>query len=89
MPEHLDALAARFDALGDFTTAGIETALREVAKAAGLKPATLIHGTRLAATGRSAGPGLFDILALLDRADAATRLRRAASAIGTRPGSAG
>ncbi|MBX6722554.1 MAG: glutamate--tRNA ligase [Dactylosporangium sp.] len=58
--------------------AAIESAYREEAERAGLKAAALIHPTRLALTGRTVGPGLFALMALLPRDEVIDRLRRAA-----------
>ncbi|MBX5437881.1 MAG: hypothetical protein IRZ33_11840, partial [Alicyclobacillaceae bacterium] len=38
-----------------------------------------IHPTRLALTGVTVGPGLFDVMALLGRDECVSRLRRAAA----------
>ena len=48
-----------------------------VADATGVKAATLIHAVRVAVTGRTASPGLFEVLALLGRER--TRARMAAA----------
>ena len=54
--------------------ATLETGLRELAEARGVKAATLIHGTRLAMTGRMVSPGLFEMLVLLGRERVVARL---------------
>jgi glutamyl-tRNA synthetase len=63
----LQELRAAFDALDPFTTTTTEQALRSVAERHTLKPAALIHATRVAVTGRAASPGLFEVLEILGR----------------------
>jgi glutamyl-tRNA synthetase len=69
--EGIDGVLARLDAsfaeLSEFDSASTEAALRTVADATGVKAATVIHAVRVAVTGRTASPGLFDVLALLGR----------------------
>jgi len=67
MHDHFVALAAAFDGLDSFDVASSETALRSTAEARGVKAATLIHAVRVAVTGKTASPGLFEVLALLGR----------------------
>ena len=57
-----------------FDVASIEAALRATAEARGVKAATLIHAVRVAVTGKSVSPGLFEVLALLGRERVHTRL---------------
>ena len=45
----------------------LEAALRALAAERGIKPAALIHATRVAVTGRAVSPGLFEVLELLGR----------------------
>ena len=52
----------------------LETALRPVAEARGVKAASLIHASRVAVTGKTVSPGLFDVLALLGRTRVHERL---------------
>src|SRR5439155_558115 len=72
--DHLAALDAALTALETFDPASTEAALRAVAEARGVKAASLIHAARVAVTGRSASPGLFEVLALLGRARVHARL---------------
>ena len=53
--------------------------LRSVAEARGIKPAQLIHATRVAITGRSVSPGLYEVLELIGRARSCARIEHAAS----------
>jgi glutamyl-tRNA synthetase len=67
MIDHLRALDAAFASLPAFDAASTEAALRATAEARGVKAASLIHATRVAITGKTASPGLFDVLALVGR----------------------
>ncbi len=64
---HLAALVDAFDALPDFDEASVEAAMRGTATARGIKAGALIHATRVAVTGRTNSPGLFDVLVWLGR----------------------
>jgi glutamyl/glutaminyl-tRNA synthetase len=58
-----DALSAA----ASFDPAALESTLRSIATAAGIKPALLIHATRVAIVGQTASPGLFEVLELVGR----------------------
>ena len=74
----IEALAAQFEALPSFGASDLETALRSTAEQRGMKAGPLIHATRVAVTGRSNSPGLFDVLELVGRDRVLARLRMAA-----------
>ncbi|MGI6604831.1 MAG: glutamate--tRNA ligase [Firmicutes bacterium] len=75
---------ARLEALADFTYESIESEYRQLAEELGIKAAQLIHPTRLALSGRTIGPGLFELMALLGREKCLKRLERAIDFIGQR-----
>ena len=77
LAERFHALDAAFAALPAFDPASTEAALRTVADATGVKAATLIHAVRVAVTGRTASPGLFEVLSLLGRERTRARLAAA------------
>jgi glutamyl-tRNA synthetase len=77
MDEHLEALADALSGLGEFDVASTERALRDVAATRGLKAGALIHATRVAVTGRTASPGLFEVLALVGPREVGRRLHAA------------
>jgi glutamyl-tRNA synthetase len=56
----------------------IEQALRDVCAKAGVEARALVHPARVALTGKTTGPGLFELTELLGRERAVARLRRAA-----------
>src|SRR5262249_14830195 len=78
MNEHLVALDAAFGALATFDVVATEAALRSTAEARGVKAGSLIHAVRVAVTGKSVSPGLFDVLTLLGRDRVRARLKAAA-----------
>ena len=73
---HLTALREAFAGLEPFTEAPLEQTLRAVAEQRGLKAGVLIHATRLAMTGRTVSPGLFEMLRLLGRDEVVARLEQ-------------
>ncbi len=77
MDEHLAAVRAALDELATFDPASIEAAIRVVADARGVKAATLIHPLRVAVTGTSVSPGLFEVVSLVGRERTRRRLDRA------------
>lgn len=74
--------ADRLEAEPDFDVATTEAILRELAEAEGVGAGQLIHSTRLAVTGVTAGAGLFETLAVVGREATVRRLRRAAEVLG-------
>ena len=60
-----------------FAPAELEAACKGIVEAAGLKIGDLIHPIRVAITGKTVGPGLYDCLAILGREQSLARLTRA------------
>jgi glutamyl-tRNA synthetase len=75
--QRLGALVERMQTVEPFTPAALEALYRELVAALGLKLVDLAQLTRLAVTGRTASPPLFDVLALLGRAEVLARLHAA------------
>jgi glutamyl-tRNA synthetase len=80
-PARVRQLADTFNALTEFTHDSIETALRAMAELLQVKTSKLIHPTRLALSGKSAGPGLFEMMVVLGKETVVRRLRTAAEKI--------
>src|SRR6267142_804128 len=80
--QRLDRLAKRLGELDGFTHEAIEALYREQTAALGLKLVDLAQLTRLAVTGKTASPPLFEVLALLGRDETLARLTAARHAIG-------
>ena len=77
----LHTIAATFDTLPTFTVESTEAALRTLGEARGVGMGALVHPVRVAVSGVSEGPGLFEMLALLGRDRVCARLRRAERAL--------
>ena len=60
-----------------FDVVSTEMALRAVAEARGVKAGALIHAVRVAVTGKTVSPGLFEVLALLGRSRLRARIAEA------------
>ena len=73
----LGLLIERLERVAEFTPAAIEGVVRELTAELGLKLVDLAQLARLAVTGRTASPPIFDVLALLGRAESLARLARA------------
>jgi glutamyl-tRNA synthetase len=78
--ERLGMLIERLQTLEPFTPPALEALHRDLAAALGLKLVDVAQIARLAVTGRTASPPLFDVLALLGREEVLTRLRGALQA---------
>ena len=70
----------------DFTVENTEKAYRDLIEELNIKGGQIIHPTRLALTGRTAGPGLFDVMALLGKERCLKRLLKAIEFIKTYKG---
>jgi len=75
--QRLKMLAEELTCLDDFTARRIEEAVRDLARRLGIAAAQLIHPTRLAVSGRSFGPGLFELMEVLGKEAVIRRLRMA------------
>jgi glutamyl-tRNA synthetase len=73
----LRKLLARLEVLVDFTPAGVEAVYRELTAALGLKLVDLAQLSRVALTGTTVSPPIFEVIALLGRQEAVARLRAA------------
>jgi glutamyl-tRNA synthetase len=62
----------------DFTHSNLETTLRQASAALGLKASDLIHPVRVAVSGTSVGPSLFELLELVGKERVLARLRAVA-----------
>ncbi len=76
----LDRLLERRRADPEFSAASIEAVYRDLARELGLKLVDLAQLTRLAVTGRTASPPIFEVLALLGREETLARLAAARAA---------
>jgi glutamyl-tRNA synthetase len=75
----LETLRDRLTSVQPFDTASIEQAVRALADEHGIKASVLMQAARVALTGRTVSPGLFDVFVLLGRDEACRRLQAAAA----------
>jgi glutamyl-tRNA synthetase len=73
----LKALVVEFSKLSSPLKNDYELALHRVAEALSIKPSDLIHPLRLAVSGVGAGPGLYDILAVIGNDETIRRISAA------------
>jgi glutamyl-tRNA synthetase len=74
MAEHIAVLARALGAVSPFDEPHVERAVRGTAAERGIKAGALIHAVRVALTGRTASPGLFEVIVLLGRDETIGRL---------------
>lgn len=67
----------RLEQIAVFDAAHTEAAYQQLIAETGIKAGEIIHPTRLALTGRTASPGLFDVMELLGRERCLSRLAQA------------
>jgi glutamyl-tRNA synthetase len=70
----LGAAHSSLAALAEWDSASLEACIREVAEANGVKLGKLAQPLRVALTGRTTSPGIFDVLALLGRDESLARI---------------
>ncbi|OGC76038.1 MAG: glutamate--tRNA ligase [candidate division Zixibacteria bacterium RBG_16_50_21] len=75
--DRLKLLAERLLILESFRKEELEQTLYKLAEELGIKASLLIHPARLATTGTSAGPPLFDLLGLLGKEEVNRRIQKA------------
>ncbi len=76
---HAASLLTVLEAVDPFDEAALEAAIRQAAADRGVKAGELIHVARVAMTGRTTSPGIFEVLALLGRERVLARLRQLAA----------
>ena len=72
---YLRTLAGRLETLPEFTHQTLEAAVRSLAEELAIKPGVIMNASRVALTGQSVAPGLFDVMGLLGQEKTVTRLR--------------
>jgi glutamyl-tRNA synthetase len=72
--ELLAAFRDRLAALDDFSIGALETALTAFVADKGIKIGDIIHALRVATTGKSVGPGVYDCLAILGQSAVLERI---------------
>jgi glutamyl-tRNA synthetase len=77
--DRLKSLCEALSGLGDWSHAAIESKLKETATALGVKAGDLVHPARVAVSGKSVGPGLYEMLEVLGKERVLARFARAAA----------
>lgn len=80
----LGLLIGKLQAREEFSEAGIEAAFVETMEASGLKLGKIAQPVRVALTGGTVSPGIFDIIRVLGKEDTLKRLRQALEYIARR-----
>lgn len=75
--ELLNEIKEELDILENFTTEEIESTIRKFAERKSIKPAKIIHPLRMAITGKTMGPGLFELMEVLGKEKVIKRIDRA------------
>ena len=78
----LEKLRDAFAAAPAFNAGALEAALKETAKALGVKAGVLVHPCRLAVTGKTSGPSLYHLLEVLGKEKVMQRIEKAINVIG-------
>ena len=80
-PAIMNELTALLESVGSFTEVELELALRQRAEMRGWKAAALIHPLRLALTGRTSSPGIFETAVWLGRDQCMKRMEHASRVV--------
>jgi glutamyl-tRNA synthetase len=75
--DYLKQMSIRFENLTEFNTVNLENELRKLAEGLGVKAAVLVHPCRVALTGKSVGPPLFETIELLGKETTIKRINGA------------
>jgi glutamyl-tRNA synthetase len=78
VPELLDEAAGKFAALPSFDLQSAHDVLAAMGEARGAGLGAMVHPVRVAVSGLTEGPGLFELLVLIGREKVGARLRRVA-----------
>jgi glutamyl-tRNA synthetase len=81
---HIQALTTSLGTAVPFDEPHVEAVVRGLAAERGIKAGLLIHAVRVAVTGRTTSPGLFEVLALLGKPRVIDRLERLSRFLATR-----
>jgi len=74
--DRLKALSESYASLKEWNAASLEATLKETAVKLGNKTGELVHPARVAASGRSVGPGLYEMLDILGKERTLARFER-------------
>ncbi len=77
-PQLLEVVAEKLGSLHEWSCTTIERAVREGGISLNMEGGQVIHPVRVAITGRTVGPGLFELMDVIGKDRCVARLRRAA-----------
>ena len=80
-PALLEDLAARLDALVSFSVESVEGVFKEICEEKGIKLGQIGPAVRLALSGTTASPGIYEMIQVLGKAEVKKRLERAIASI--------
>jgi len=83
--EPLAMLVAELEQIETFTQENLEDAFRAVMEKSGLKLGKIAQPVRVALTGRTASPGIFEIIAIIGKEKVLERLKQAVDHINAKP----
>jgi glutamyl-tRNA synthetase len=89
LPGLLETLRDRYTALPEFTKEALEAELRKLADERGVKAGVPIHPTRMALSGATGGPPLFDLIEVMGRETTERRLTKFVEFLRSAPGGQG
>ena len=75
--EPMQLLLTQFETLESFSEENLETAFKAVMDRTGLKLGKIAQPVRVALTGRTASPGIFEVTAIIGREKVISRLNKA------------
>ena len=81
VPELLSGLVSAWKGVDDWSVVNAEASFKDFMGTRGLKPGKLMAGLRVALTGVSFGPGVFEIAGLIGKESSLRRIERAVSEI--------
>ena len=82
--DHVSSLADGLRSMSAFDEPHVENVVRGTAAERGIKAGPLIHAVRVALTGRTTSPGLFELIVLLGRDETVARLTRVVDYLASR-----
>jgi len=77
--DRLKSLGEALSSVSDWTHPALEAKLKQTATALGVKAGELVHPARVAVSGKSVGPGLYEMFEVLGKDRVLARFQRAAS----------
>ncbi|MBM3211822.1 glutamate--tRNA ligase [Candidatus Poribacteria bacterium] len=77
VPEMLEKLKAKLQAIEPYNEVALEEAVRDFSEEFGISGGKIIHPLRVALTGKTVGPGIFETLALLGKEKVNQRIEKA------------